>query len=55
MSKTTDRWLLYEYVGSELVPLSKPFKTKAEAEKARPKFPERLDKRIGIGFVRIKG
>jgi hypothetical protein len=36
-------------------PLSKPFKTKEQAEKAREKYPERLRKRIGIGAIRIKG
>ena len=54
MSKTTERWLLFEYVGRELTPLSKPFKTKKQAEKAREKYAERLRKRIGLGVIRIK-
>jgi hypothetical protein len=37
--KTTVRWLLFEYKGLELVILSKPFKTKELAEKARHKYP----------------
>jgi hypothetical protein len=35
ISKTIERWLLYKYVGIEFTPLTKPFKTKKEAEKAR--------------------
>lgn len=46
--------MLFEYVGREFTPLSKPFKTKEQAEKARQKYPERLRKRIGIGTIRIK-
>jgi hypothetical protein len=33
----TERWLLFKYVGLEMTPLSRPFKTKAEAEKERLK------------------
>jgi hypothetical protein len=54
MSKTTEQWLLFKYVGLEFTPLSKPFKTKKEAEKAREKYPERLRKTIGLGVIRIK-
>jgi hypothetical protein len=42
-------WLLFEYVGLEFTPLSKPFKTREQAEKAREKYPERLRKGIGVG------
>jgi hypothetical protein len=35
MSKTVEQWLLFKYVGLEFTPLSKPFKTKEQAEKAR--------------------
>jgi hypothetical protein len=35
--KSSVRWLLFEYQGLELVILSKPFKTKKLAEKARLK------------------
>jgi hypothetical protein len=48
MSKTV------EYVGGELTPISKPFKTEEQAERARDKYPERLRKRIGLGVIRIK-
>jgi hypothetical protein len=54
MSKIVERWLLFEYEGRELTPLSKPFKTKKEAEKEREKYPERLRKRIGVGVIHIK-
>jgi hypothetical protein len=48
------RWLLFEYNGLELVILSKGFKTKKLAEKARLKYPERIARKIGIGVVRAK-
>jgi hypothetical protein len=52
MTKIVEHWLLFKYVGGEFTPLSKPFKTKAEAEKAREKYPERERREIGIGVVR---
>jgi hypothetical protein len=54
MTKIVQRWLLFKYVGLEFTPLSKPFKTKEQAEKARAKYPERERKRIGLGVVRTK-
>ncbi len=51
--KTSVRWFLFEYQGRELVILSKPFKRKALAEKARQKYPDRIRKKIGIGVVRV--
>ncbi len=39
MRKTIERWLLFKYVGLEFTPLSKPFNTKEQAEKARMKYP----------------
>jgi hypothetical protein len=54
MSKTVERWLLFQYVHGEFTPLSKPFKTREQAEKAREKYPERLRKRIGVGVIGIK-
>jgi hypothetical protein len=47
------RWLLFEYQGLELVILSKGFKTKALAEKARLKYPDRVRRKIGVGVVRV--
>jgi hypothetical protein len=54
MTKIVGRWLLFKYIGLEFTPLSKPFKTKEQAEKAREKYFERLRKRIGLCVVRIK-
>jgi len=55
MPKTTEKWFLFEYVGLQLTPLSKPFKKKEQAEKERMKYPERERKKIGVGVVRIAG
>jgi len=33
MPKTIEQWLLFKYVDGEFTPLSKPFKTKLQAEK----------------------
>ena len=55
MPKSIEKWLLYKYVGVEFTPLSKPFKSRAQAEKAREKYPERERKTIGVGVVRISG
>jgi len=55
MPKIAERWLLFKYVGREFTPLSKPLKTKAQAEKARLKFSERERKVIGIGVIRTTG
>jgi hypothetical protein len=52
--KASVRWLLFEYKGLELVVLSKPFKTKELAEKARLKYPDSVRKKIGIGVVRVR-
>ena len=54
MPKTIEQWLLFEYIGLEFTPLSKPFKTREQAEKAREKYPERLRKTIGLGVTRIE-
>jgi hypothetical protein len=54
MTKIVEKWLLYKYIGLEFTPLSKPFKTREQAEKAREKYPERLRKGIGVGVIRIK-
>ena len=54
MAKIVERWLLFKYVDGQFTPLSKPFKTKTEAEKARLKYPERERGTIGAGVIRIK-
>jgi hypothetical protein len=54
MPKIIEQWLLFKYVGSEFTPLSKPFKTKELAEKARMKYPEGQRRTMGVGVVRRK-
>jgi hypothetical protein len=53
MAKAVEQWLLFKYVGGEFTPLSKPFGTKQQAEKARSKYPERERKTIGVGVIRL--
>jgi hypothetical protein len=53
MPKIIERWLLFKYLNGEFTPLSKPFKTKAAAGKARLKYPERERGTIGVGVIRI--
>jgi hypothetical protein len=53
MAKMRQRWLLYKYAEGEFTPLSKPFKTKAAADKERLKYPERERGAIGVGVIRI--
>jgi hypothetical protein len=54
MTKTTERWVLFEY--RNLIPffLSKPFKTKAAAEKARMEYLEKERRKIGVGVIRTE-
>ena len=54
MAKTIERWLLYKFIKGEYIALTKAFKTKAAAEKARLKYPERERKTMGLGLVRIR-
>lgn len=52
MLKAKTQWRLFTYVEEKLTPLSKPFRTKAEAEKTRLKYRERKGKKMGVGVVR---
>ena len=52
MPKIIEQWLLFKYVDGKLTPLSKPFKTKREAEKARLKLPERERRMVAVGVIR---
>jgi len=52
--KVIEQWLLFKYVDGQFTPLSKPFKTKAQAEEARLKLPERERGTIGVGVIRIE-
>jgi hypothetical protein len=54
MARTIEQWLLFKYIDGVFTPLSKPFKTKQLAEKARLKYPERQRKTIGLGVIRVK-
>jgi hypothetical protein len=54
LMKIIEQWLLFKYVEGQFTPLSKPFKSKAAAEKARTKYPERERRMIGVGVVRKK-
>jgi hypothetical protein len=54
MLKITEQWLLFKYVAGQFTPLSKPFKTKSAAEKARLKLPERERRGVAVGVIRIK-
>jgi hypothetical protein len=53
MPKIIEQWLLFRYIDGEFTPLSKPFKTRQQAEKARAKFPDRERKTIGLGVIRL--
>jgi len=44
--------LAHSWVAGEFTPLSRPFKTKAEAEKARLKLPERERREAALGVIR---
>ena len=54
LMKIIEQWLLFKYIEGEFTPLSKPFKTKAAAEKARLKYPERERRSVAVGVIRIK-
>ena len=45
--KIIEQWLLFKYVEGQFTPLSKPFKTRTQAEKARLKLPERERRTVG--------
>jgi hypothetical protein len=55
MPRIIEQWLLFQYGGGEFTPLSKPLKTKVQAEKARLKYSERERKAIAIGVIRSNG
>jgi hypothetical protein len=52
--KIIEQWLLFKYIEGEFTPLSKPFKTKDQAEKARLKYPERERRSVAVGVIRLK-
>jgi hypothetical protein len=52
--KIVEQWLLFKYVEGQFTPMSKPFKTKSAAEKARSKLPERERRSVAVGVIRMK-
>jgi hypothetical protein len=54
MPKIILKWLLCKDIEGQLTPLSQPFKSKAAAEKARSKLPERERRSVAVGVIRIK-
>jgi hypothetical protein len=53
MAKCRYEWFLFSYKDRVPDVISKPFKTKAEAEKARGKYPPKVRGGIGIGISQI--
>jgi len=54
LMKIVEQWLLFKYIDGQFTPLSKPFKTKEQAEKARLKLSERDRREVAVGVVRIE-
>jgi hypothetical protein len=54
MPKIILNWPLFRYVDGQFTPLSKPFKTKDQAEKARSKLPEQERRSVAVGVIQIK-
>jgi hypothetical protein len=52
--KIIEQWLLFKYVEGQFTPLSKPYKTKAAAEKARLKLPERERRAVAVGVIKVE-
>ncbi len=53
MAKFRYQWFLFDYRKGYLDKISKPFKTKAAAEKARGKYPPKVQCGIGVGISKI--
>jgi hypothetical protein len=54
MPKIIQQWLLFKYIDGDFTPLSKPFKTKSEADKVRSKLPERERRGVAVGVIRVE-
>jgi hypothetical protein len=52
--KIIEQWHLYKYESAEFTLLSKPFKTKQQAEKARLKLPVGEQREVAVGMIRPK-
>lgn len=53
MAKFRYEWFLFNYKDGVPDVISKPFKTKAAAEKAREKYPPKAQGGIGVGIRQI--
>ncbi len=53
MAKLRYEWFLFGYKDGVPDVISKPFKTKAAAEKARGKYPPKVQGGIGVGIRQI--
>jgi hypothetical protein len=53
LMKNFGRWVLFKCIGGQITMLSKPFKTKAMAEKAQSRLPVRERRQVVEGVVRI--
>ena len=53
MAKSRYEWFLFDYKDGVPDVMSKPFKTKAAAEKAREKYPPKVRGGIGVGIRQI--
>ncbi len=53
MVKFRYAWFLFDYKDGVPDVMSKPFKTKAAAEKAREKYPPKVRGGIGVGISQI--
>jgi hypothetical protein len=53
MAKFRYEWFLFGYKDGVPDVISKPFKTKAAAEKARGKYPPKVRGGIGVGISQI--
>lgn len=53
MAKFRHEWFLFSYKDGVPDVISKPFKTKAAAEKARGKYPPKVRGGIGVGIRQI--
>jgi hypothetical protein len=53
MAKLRYEWFLFHYKDGVPDVVSKPFKTKADAEKARDKYPVKKRGGVGVGIRQI--
>jgi hypothetical protein len=52
MSNKIEKWILFKYIGLELTPVSKPFKTKEQVAKERLKCIQKTSQEDWVGVVR---